>query len=124
MENVIGKSLSFYVITKYVNIEFVDVFVHICGFETIGLHYFNVFGRRQNLHEAYTVVIPLFVKKFMNHKSPVINGDMEYSRDFTYINNVVQMNLLALSTEKPQAINQLIQHHLGPAGGIAQEVSE
>lgn len=70
--------------------------------ECIGLRYFNVFGRKQDPNGAYAVtVIPLFVKKLMNHESPVINGDGEYSRDFTYIDNVIGMNKLAMTTEKP-----------------------
>lgn len=107
VEEVIGKPLSPYAITKYVNELYADVFARTYGMETIGLRYFNVFGRRQDPHGAYAAVIPLFVKKFMNHESPVINGDGEYSRDFTYIDNVVQMNLLALSTRNPEAVNQV-----------------
>jgi UDP-N-acetylglucosamine 4-epimerase len=75
--------------------------------ETIGLRYFNVFGRRQDPDGAYAAVIPLFVKKLMNHESPVINGDGEYSRDFTYIDNVIQMNLRAMETTNPDAVNQV-----------------
>ena len=107
VEEVIGKPLSPYAITKYVDELYADVFARTYGFEYIGLRYFNVFGRRQDPHGAYAAVIPLFVKKFMAHESPVINGDGEYSRDFTYIDNVIQMNMLALETENPEAVNQI-----------------
>jgi len=107
VEAVIGKPLSPYAITKYVNELYADVFARTYGMETIGLRYFNVFGRRQDPDGAYAAVIPLFVKKLINHESPVINGDGEYSRDFTYIDNVVQMNLLALTTTNPEAVNQV-----------------
>ncbi len=107
VEDVIGKPLSPYAITKYVNELYADVFSKTYGIETIGLRYFNVFGRRQDPDGAYAAVIPLFVKKLMNHESPVINGDGEYSRDFTYIDNVIQMNLLAMETTNPEAVNQV-----------------
>ena len=107
VEDVIGRPLSPYAITKYVNELYADVFARTYGIETIGLRYFNVFGRRQDPHGAYAAVIPLFVNQLMKHESPVINGDGEYSRDFTYIDNVVQMNLLALATTDPEAINQV-----------------
>ena len=107
VEDVIGKPLSPYAITKYVNELYADVFAKTYGFEYIGLRYFNVFGRRQDPHGAYAAVIPLFVKKFMKHESPTINGDGEYSRDFTYIDNVIQMNMLALTTTNPAAVNQI-----------------
>jgi UDP-N-acetylglucosamine 4-epimerase len=107
VEDVIGKPLSPYAITKYVNELYADVFSKTYGMETIGLRYFNVFGRRQDPDGAYAAVIPLFVKKLMNHESPVINGDGEYSRDFTYIDNVIQMNLRAMETTNPDAVNQV-----------------
>lgn len=93
VEDKIGRPLSPYAITKYVDELYADVFSRTYGIECIGLRYFNVFGRRQDPNGAYAAVIPLFVKKFINHESPVINGDGEYSRDFTYIDNVIQMNL-------------------------------
>lgn len=96
VEGVIGKPLSPYAITKYVNELYADVFSKTYGIETIGLRYFNVFGRRQDPNGAYAAVIPKFVGQFMNGESPVINGDGNYSRDFTYIDNVVQANLLCL----------------------------
>ena len=107
VEDVIGKPLSPYAITKYVNELYADVFARTYGMEYIGLRYFNVFGRRQDPFGAYAAVIPLFVKQLMKHESPVINGDGEYSRDFTYIDNVIQMNELALFTTNPKAINQI-----------------
>lgn len=104
-EETIGKPLSPYAVTKYVNELYADVFSRIYGMEVIGLRYFNVFGRRQDPNGAYAAVIPLFVKKLMNHESPVINGDGNYSRDFTYIDNVIQMNELAMLTENKGAVN-------------------
>ena len=105
VEDVIGKPLSPYAITKYVNELYADIFQKAYGLDTIGLRYFNVFGRRQDPNGAYAAVIPLFVKQFINHESPMINGDGSYSRDFTYIDNVVQMNLLAITTENKDALN-------------------
>lgn len=113
VEEVIGKPLSPYAITKYVNELYADTFYRTYGFETIGLRYFNVFGRRQDPNGAYAAVIPKFVSQFMNYESPVINGDGEYSRDFTYIDNVIQMNLLALTTENPEAVNQVYNTAFG-----------
>lgn len=108
VEEVIGRPLSPYAVTKYVNELYADVFARTYpGFEYIGLRYFNVFGRRQDPNGAYAAVIPLFVKQFISHQTPVINGDGNYSRDFTYIRNVVQMNLLALDTTNPEAVNQI-----------------
>ena len=107
VEEIIGKPLSPYAITKYVNELYADVFARTYGVEYIGLRYFNVFGRRQDPNGAYAAVIPLFVKQYLRHEAPNINGDGEYSRDFTYIDNVIQMNLLALSTTNPEAINQI-----------------
>ena len=105
VENVIGRPLSPYAITKYVNELYADVFSKTYGLETIGLRYFNVFGRKQDPNGAYAAVIPKFVKQLMKGESPVINGDGSYSRDFTYIDNVIQANLLSLTTINPKAIN-------------------
>ncbi|MNK00953.1 UDP-glucose 4-epimerase [compost metagenome] len=105
VEDKIGKPLSPYAITKYVNELYADVFSKTYGMETIGLRYFNVFGRRQHPEGAYAAVIPKFVMQFMKHESPVINGDGNYSRDFTYIDNVLQMNELALFSENDKALN-------------------
>jgi UDP-N-acetylglucosamine 4-epimerase len=105
VEDVIGKPLSPYAITKYVNELYADIFSKTYGLETIGLRYFNVFGRKQDPNGAYAAVIPKFVSQLMAGDSPVINGDGNYSRDFTYIDNVIQANLLSLVTTNPKAIN-------------------
>lgn len=107
VEEQIGKPLSPYAITKYVNELYAENFSRLYGIETIGLRYFNVFGRRQDPCGAYAAVIPKFVMSLMKHESPVINGDGSYSRDFTYIDNVLQANQLALLAEKPEAVNQV-----------------
>ncbi len=98
VEHKIGNALSPYAITKFVDELFAKNFSDTYGIETVGLRYFNVFGRRQDPNGAYAAVIPLFVKKFIDHESPVINGDGTYSRDFTYIDNVIQANQLAAIT--------------------------
>lgn len=113
VEDKIGKPLSPYAITKYVNELYADIFYKAYGLDTIGLRYFNVFGRKQDPNGAYAAVIPKFVIQLMKHESPVINGDGTYSRDFTYIDNVVQMNLLALTTDKPEAVNQVYNTAVG-----------
>ena len=105
VENIIGKPLSPYAITKYVNELYADIFSKTYGLETIGLRYFNVFGRKQDPNGAYAAVIPKFVSQLMSGDSPVINGDGDYSRDFTYIDNVIQANLLSLVTTNEKAIN-------------------
>jgi UDP-N-acetylglucosamine 4-epimerase len=105
LEDTIGKPLSPYAITKYVNELYADVFSKTFGLETIGLRYFNVFGRKQDPNGAYAAVIPKFVSRFMAGESPVVNGDGEYSRDFTYIDNVIQANILCMLTENKEAIN-------------------
>ena len=122
VEDVIGKPLSPYAITKYVNELYADVFSKTYGIETIGLRYFNVFGRRQDPNGAYAAVIPLFVKKLMAHESPVINGDGEYSRDFTYIDNIIQMNLLAMETRNPEAVNTVYNTAYGERTTLNQLV--
>lgn len=105
VEEVIGKPLSPYAVTKYVNELYADVFSKAYGLETIGLRYFNVFGRRQDPNGAYAAVIPTFVSQLMKGESPVINGDGTYSRDFTYVDNVIQANLLSLVTTDEKALN-------------------
>ncbi len=123
VEDTIGKPLSPYAITKYVNELYADNFFTTYGLNTIGLRYFNVFGRRQDPNGAYAAVIPLFVKQFMNHESPVINGDGTYSRDFTYIDNVVQMNLRAITTENKKALNQVYNTAVGDRTTLVQLVN-
>lgn len=122
VEDKIGKPLSPYAITKYVNELYADIFSKIYGIETIGLRYFNVFGRRQDPNGAYAAVIPLFVKKLMNHESPVINGAGDYSRDFTYIDNVIQMNELAMTTTNAEAVNTVYNTAVGDRTTLNQLV--
>jgi UDP-N-acetylglucosamine 4-epimerase len=105
VEGVIGKPLSPYAVTKYVDELYADVFARSYGLDCIGLRYFNVFGRRQDPQGAYAAVIPKFVMQLMRHESPVIHGDGEHSRDFTYIDNVIQANYLSLTTQNPAALN-------------------
>lgn len=104
-EDIIGNPLSPYAITKYVNELYAKVFNDLYGIETIGLRYFNVFGKRQDPDGAYAAVIPKFIKAIMKSESPVINGDGSQSRDFTYVENVVQINQLALLSQNPAALN-------------------
>ncbi len=113
IEDVIGKPLSPYAITKYVNELYAEIFSRTYGLETIGLRYFNVFGRKQDPNGAYAAVIPKFVMQLMKHESPVINGDGNYSRDFTYIDNVIQMNEKAIATENPQAVDTVYNTAFG-----------
>lgn len=95
VEEKIGNPLSPYAITKLVNEQYARVFSELYGMETIGLRYFNVFGKRQDPNGVYAAVIPLWIKKILNNERPVINGDGSYSRDFTYINNVIHANEMA-----------------------------
>ncbi|RKS21843.1 UDP-N-acetylglucosamine 4-epimerase [Flavobacterium endophyticum] len=113
VEDKIGKPLSPYAITKYVNELYADIFSKTYGLETIGLRYFNVFGRRQDPNGAYAAVIPLFVKQFMDYESPVINGTGDFSRDFTYIKNVVQMNERAIQATNKEAVNTVYNTAVG-----------
>jgi UDP-N-acetylglucosamine/UDP-N-acetylgalactosamine 4-epimerase len=105
VEEIIGKPLSPYAITKYVNELYAEIFSNTYGLETIGLRYFNVFGRKQDPNGAYAAVIPKFVMQLMAHESPIINGDGSFSRDFTYIDNVIQMNELAIRSNNKEAVN-------------------
>ena len=113
VENKIGNPLSPYAVTKYVNEIYSSVFSKIYGINTIGLRYFNVFGKKQNLDGPYAAVIPKFIDKLINYEQPIINGDGDYSRDFTHINNVIIMNMLALTTENKKALNQVYNTALG-----------
>lgn len=113
VEEVIGKPLSPYAITKYVNELYAEIFSKTYGLETIGLRYFNVFGRKQDPNGAYAAVIPKFVMQLMNYESPVINGDGNYSRDFTYIDNVIQMNELAMISQNQDAVNTVYNTAFG-----------
>ncbi|RZJ50586.1 MAG: SDR family oxidoreductase [Flavobacterium sp.] len=123
VEDVIGKPLSPYAITKYVNELYAEIFSNTYGLETIGLRYFNVFGRKQDPNGAYAAVIPKFVMQFMNYESPVINGDGNYSRDFTYIDNVIQMNELAMTTQNKEAINTVYNTAYGDRTTLSQLVN-
>jgi len=107
VEGIIGKPLSPYAVTKYVNELYADVFSKTYGIETIGLRYFNVFGPRQDPNGAYAAVIPLFIKAIKEDKPATINGDGETSRDFTFVENVVQANIMALVVDNKVAINQV-----------------
>ena len=113
VEDTIGKPLSPYAITKYVNELYADIFSKTYGMETIGLRYFNVFGRKQDPNGAYAAVIPKFVMQLINHESPVINGDGNYSRDFTYIDNIIQINELAMLTQNKDAVNTIYNAAFG-----------
>ncbi|MER3463963.1 MAG: LPS biosynthesis protein WbpP [Chitinophagaceae bacterium] len=107
VEDEIGKPLSPYAITKLVNELYADVFAKLYGMEFIGLRYFNVFGPKQNPNGPYAAVIPLFMQSVLNNEPPTINGDGAHSRDFTYVDNAVQANILSLFTTNPSAVNQV-----------------
>ena len=123
VEDKIGKPLSPYAITKYVNELYAEIFSNTYGIETIGLRYFNVYGRRQDPNGAYAAVIPKFVMQLMKHESPVINGDGNFSRDFTYIDNVIQMNELAMLTQNPEAVNTIYNTAFGDRTTLNDMVS-
>jgi UDP-N-acetylglucosamine 4-epimerase len=120
VEEVIGKPLSPYAITKYVNELYADVFYKTYGFESIGLRYFNVYGRRQDPNGAYAAVIPKFTQLLMNLESPTINGDGTNSRDFTYIENVIQMNHLAATTTNSEAIGSVFNTAVGERANLLE----
>lgn len=107
VEDTIGNPLSPYALTKYVDELYAHVFSITYGLKYIGIRYFNVFGRRQDPNSAYAAVIPLFIKKLLKHEQPIINGDGSNSRDFTYIDNIIHINMLALETLSPKAFNQI-----------------
>lgn len=106
-EDIIGKPLSPYAVTKYVNELYAQVYAGLYNMELIGLRYFNIFGPRQNPNGPYAAVIPLFAEALLNNNPPTINGDGSHSRDFTYVDNAVQANLLALFTSNTEAVNQV-----------------
>ena len=109
----IGKPLSPYAVTKYVNELYADVFARCYGFKTIGLRYFNIFGPRQDPEGAYAAVIPKWIAAIIKGEPVYINGDGETSRDFCYIDNTVQANLLAATTQNPDATNQVYNVAVG-----------
>ena len=118
IEHQIGRPLSPYAVTKYVGELYADVFAKNYGIEYIGLRYFNVFGRRQDPQGAYAAVIPKFISQLLNHEAPVINGDGSFSRDFTYIDNVVELNIQALLTQNKSAISQIYNVACGEATSL------
>jgi UDP-N-acetylglucosamine 4-epimerase len=122
VEDNIGRPLSPYAITKFVNELYADVFYKTYGLDTIGLRYFNVFGRKQDPNGAYAAVIPLFTKMLMDKKSPVINGDGSYSRDFTYIDNVIHANEQAMLCKDPLAINSVFNVAYGERTNLIELV--
>lgn len=107
VEHIIGRPLSPYAVTKFVMELYADVFAKTYNMEFIGLRYFNVFGPHQSPKGAYAAVIPLFMDSVLNHMPPTINGDGSYSRDFTFVDNVVQANIKALTTTNTEAVNQV-----------------
>ena len=123
VEEIIGKPLSPYAITKYVNELYAEIFSKTYGLESIGLRYFNVFVRKQDPNGAYAAVIPKFVLQLLKGESPVINGDGNYSRDFTYIDNVIQMNELAMTTQNKEALNTVYNTAFGDRTTLNDMVS-
>lgn len=107
VEDLIGKPLSPYAVTKYVNELYARVYADLYDIQLIGLRYFNIFGPRQNPNGPYAAVIPLFAEALLKNKPPTINGDGSHSRDFTYVANAVQANILSLFTEDKEAVNQV-----------------
>lgn len=112
-ENSIGNPLSPYAVTKYVNELYADVFARLYDIKCIGLRYFNVFGRRQDPMGAYAAVIPKWIGQLLDHQIPLINGDGETSRDFCYIDNVIQANILSAITQREEALNQVYNIAVG-----------
>lgn len=107
VEDVIGKPLSPYAVTKYVNELYAQVYADLYEMQFIGLRYFNIFGPRQNPQGPYAAVVPLFIKALLENKSPIINGDGSHSRDFTFVDNAAQANMLSLFTDNEKAVNQV-----------------
>ncbi|MBK8622137.1 MAG: SDR family oxidoreductase [Saprospiraceae bacterium] len=120
VEDKIGKPLSPYAVTKYVNELYADVFARTYGIEYIGLRYFNVYGPKQDPNGAYAAVIPLFFKAALENKAPTINGDGTNSRDFTFVDNAVEANLLSLFTDKQEAVNQIYNVACGERTSLNQ----
>ncbi|HPG74255.1 MAG TPA: NAD-dependent epimerase/dehydratase family protein, partial [Bacteroidales bacterium] len=124
IEERIGMPLSPYAITKYVNELYAGVFSKLYGITTIGLRYFNVFGRRQDPEGAYAAVFPKFISGFLNHQAPLIHGDGSQSRDFTYIDNVIQANELAATTQNPKAFNTVFNVAYGESNSLNDLTTE
>lgn len=124
VEDRIGKPLSPYAVSKYVNELYAKVFSDLHGIETIGLRYFNVFGRRQNPNGAYAAAIPRFIQALMKHESPTIHGNGEQTRDFTYIENVIQANICAATAAEPEALNTVYNVAYGESTDLNTLVRE
>lgn len=124
IESEIGLPLSPYAVTKYVNELYAGVFSNLYGLELIGLRYFNVFGRKQDPDGAYAAAIPKFIKSFINHQSPILHGDGSQSRDFTYIDNVIQANELAATTKNPNSLNQVYNVACGSQSFLIELVKD
>lgn len=120
VEHRIGKPLSPYAVSKYVNELYADTYGRLYGMEMIGFRYFNIFGSRQDPNGQYAAVMPLFIKALLADEAPYVNGDGEQSRDFTYVDNAVQANILGLTTENPEAVNQVYNIALGERFTINQ----
>lgn len=120
VEDQIGKPLSPYAVTKYVNELYAQVYANLYGMELMGLRYFNIFGPKQNPQGPYAAVIPLFIDALLKNESPTINGDGSHSRDFTFVSNAVQATMLALFTEKKEAVNQLYNVACGQQTSLLQ----
>jgi len=120
VESKIGKPLSPYAVTKYVNELYAEVFSKTYDFEYLGLRYFNVFGPKQDPSGAYAAVIPLFYKAALENRAPIINGDGSFSRDFTYVDNAVQANIKALFTDNEEALNQVYNIACGERTSLNQ----
>ncbi len=120
VEDIIGKPLSPYAVTKYVNELYAAVYASLYNIELIGLRYFNIFGPRQNPNGPYAAVIPLFAEALIKNKPPTINGDGGHSRDFTYVSNAVQANILSLFTDNKEAVNQVYNIACGEQTSLLQ----
>ncbi len=120
VEDIIGKPLSPYAVTKYVNELYAQVYGNLYGVGFIGLRYFNIFGPKQNPNGPYAAVIPLFAEALLNNKPPTINGDGSHSRDFTFVANAVQANILSLFTENDKAVNQVYNIACGHQTSLLQ----
>jgi UDP-N-acetylglucosamine 4-epimerase len=120
VEDKIGRPLSPYAVTKYVNELYAKVYADLFGMELIGLRYFNIFGPKQNPKGPYAAVIPLFAEALLNNKPPTINGDGMHSRDFTYVDNAVQANMLSLFTDNKEAVNQVYNIACGEQTSLNQ----
>ena len=124
VEDRLGRPLSPYAVTKYVNESYASVYNRSFGIGTIGLRYFNVFGKKQDPNGPYAAVIPKFISQVLNGENPTINGDGSYSRDFTYVDNVLKMNYLALTTENEKAFGQVFNTAVGNQISILKMTNE